>query len=63
MKLKKVALLPIKANSDRIKRKNFRYIAGRPLFQWILDTLLSIEDIDLIGTNTDVGEGLYESGS
>lgn len=62
MKLKKVALLPIKANSDRIKRKNFRYIAGRPLFQWILDTLLSIEDIDLVVINTDAGEELYESG-
>ena len=37
-----VALLPMKANSVRVPSKNFRTRAGKPLFRWILDTLLSI---------------------
>ena len=40
-----VALLPMKANSERVKGKNFRPFNGKPLFRWILDTLLSIEQI------------------
>ena len=48
-----VALLPMKANSERIKGKNFRQLAGKPLFKWILDTLLSIDVIDKVVINTD----------
>lgn len=48
-----VALLPMKAHSERIQNKNFRMIAGKPLYQWMLDTLLSIEFIDLVVVNTD----------
>lgn len=47
------ALLPIKANSERVKGKNFRNFAGKPLFQWILDSLLEIQEIDKIVINTD----------
>lgn len=50
---KVVALLPIKANSERVKGKNFRMFSGKPLFKWILDTLLSIKEIDQIVINTD----------
>lgn len=50
---KVVALLPMKANSERIKGKNFRPFNGKPLFRWILDTLLSIDEIELIIINTD----------
>jgi CMP-N-acetylneuraminic acid synthetase len=35
-----VALLPMKANSQRVKGKNFRMLHGKPLFRWILDSLL-----------------------
>ena len=38
-----VALLPMKANSERVKGKNFRLFNGKPLFQWVLDTLLSVD--------------------
>jgi CMP-N-acetylneuraminic acid synthetase len=41
-----VALLPMKANSERVRGKNFREFNGKPLFRWILDTLLSVEEID-----------------
>lgn len=50
---KLVALLPMKANSERIRGKNFRSFAGKPLFRWILDTLLKIEEIEKIIINTD----------
>ena len=43
---KTVALLPMKAHSARVKGKNFRIFAGKPLFRWILDTLISVGEID-----------------
>ena len=48
-----VALLPMKANSVRIKGKNFKDFCGKPLFRWILDVLLSVSEIDEIIINTD----------
>lgn len=57
-----VALLPMKANSERVKGKNFRLFNGKPLFRWILDTLLSIEDIDEVVINTDARQILADNG-
>ncbi len=57
-----VALLPMKAHSERVIGKNFRDFCGKPLFRWILDTLLSIEDIDEIIINTDAREILEKYG-
>jgi CMP-N-acetylneuraminic acid synthetase len=57
-----VALLPMKANSERVRGKNFRPFAGKPLYSWILDTLLSIGEIDQIVINTDARAILAESG-
>jgi CMP-N-acetylneuraminic acid synthetase len=57
-----VALLPMKANSERVRGKNFRTFAGKPLYRWILDTLLSIEEIDAVVINTDARDILAESG-
>lgn len=59
---KLVALLPMKANSERVKGKNFRALAGKPLFRWILDTLLSIEEIEKVIINTDARAILAEHG-
>ncbi len=59
---KLVALLPMKANSERVPGKNFRNFAGRPLYRWILDTLLSIEAIERVIINTDARETLLEHG-
>ena len=55
------ALLPMKAKSDRVKGKNFRILAGKPLFKWILDTLLSINTIGCIVINTDARSVLAEN--
>ncbi|WP_281708905.1 acylneuraminate cytidylyltransferase family protein [Phaeobacter italicus] len=57
-----IALLPMKANSQRVKGKNFRPLHGKPLFRWILDTLLSVEEIDEVVINTDARHILAENG-
>ncbi|KIO36121.1 acylneuraminate cytidylyltransferase family protein [Shewanella sp. cp20] len=62
MSKKIVALLPMKANSTRVKGKNFRDFCGKPLFRWILDSLLAVEEIDQIVINTDAKDILAENG-
>jgi len=62
MSQKVVALLPMKANSERVKGKNFRQFNGKPLFRWILDTLLEVADIDQVVINTDARHILAENG-
>jgi CMP-N-acetylneuraminic acid synthetase len=57
-----VALLPMKANSERVRGKNFREFNGKPLFRWILDTLLSVEQIDRVIINTDARAILADHG-
>jgi CMP-N-acetylneuraminic acid synthetase len=57
-----VALLPMKAHSARVKGKNFRNFAGKPLFRWILDTLLAIPEIEKVVINTDARAILAENG-
>lgn len=57
-----VALLPMKANSERVKGKNFRDFCGKPLFRWILDTLLEVQEIDQIIINTDARKILADNG-
>ena len=59
---KTVALLPMKAHSERVTGKNFRIFAGKPLFRWILDTLLTVDEIDKIIINTDARDILEENG-
>lgn len=59
-----VALLPMKANSERVRGKNFRSFNGKPLFRWILETLLSVPEIHVV-INTDArailaGNGLID---
>jgi len=52
----------MKANSQRVKGKNFKYFNGKPLFKWTLDTLLSVKEIDRIIINTDAREILANNG-
>ena len=56
------ALLPLKSHSERIPAKNFRTFSGKPLYRWILDTLLSMSEIDLVVINTDARTSLERSG-
>jgi CMP-N-acetylneuraminic acid synthetase len=57
-----VGLLPMKANSERVKGKNFRIFNGKPLFRWVLDSLLSLDSIDQVVINTDARAILAENG-
>lgn len=52
----------MKANSQRVKGKNFRTLHGRPLFRWILDSLLEVAEIDQVIINTDARHILAENG-
>ena len=60
--MKLIAILPMKANSERVKGKNFKILGEKPLFKWILDTLLNVSEIDTIVINTDAREELYKNG-
>jgi len=61
-KRKIVALVPMKAHSARVESKNFRNLAGKPLYRWILEALLSLGEIDRIVINTDARAQLAETG-
>lgn len=52
----------MKAHSARVASKNFRQIAGKPLFRWILDTLLDVPEIDTVVINTDARAILADQG-
>ncbi|WP_417698674.1 acylneuraminate cytidylyltransferase family protein [Psychromonas sp.] len=62
MSQKVVALLPMKANSTRVPGKNFKDFCGKPLFKWILDALLDVEEIDQVVINTDARDILIDNG-
>ena len=53
MSQKVIALLPMKGNSERVPKKNLRDFNGVPLYQVILEKLLSSTIIDEILINTD----------
>ena len=50
------ALLPIKKNSERVPNKNFKKFKGKPLYRWVLEKLIVIEDIKKIIINTDADD-------
>ncbi len=61
MKLEIVALVPMRHHSQRVPGKNYRPLAGKPLYQHILDTLLACKGLAGIVVDTDspvVLEGL-----
>lgn len=55
------ALLPMKANSERVPNKNFKLIGGKPLYYWILENLIALEVIDKIIINTDADNELFSN--
>lgn len=48
-----VALVPMRHHSQRVSGKNYRLLAGRPLYQHIIDSLLSCPEIEQIVVDTD----------
>jgi len=51
--LKIVALVPMRHHSQRVPRKNYREMAGKPLYHHILNTLDDCPEIDKIVVDTD----------
>lgn len=56
------ALLPMKAHSARVSSKNFKPIAGKPLFRWVLDALMATPEVDQVVINTDARAILADNG-
>ncbi|MCD6356295.1 MAG: acylneuraminate cytidylyltransferase family protein [Anaerolineaceae bacterium] len=48
-----VALVPMRHHSQRVPQKNFREMAGKPLFHHILSTLIKCPEIGEIVVDTD----------
>lgn len=58
-----VALVPMRHHSERVPGKNYRELAGKPLFHHILETLGACAEISAIVVDTDsntIKEGLAE---
>lgn len=48
-----IAIIPMKERSERVPNKNVRGFNGKPLFCWIIESLLEAKTIDSIVVNTD----------
>jgi CMP-N-acetylneuraminic acid synthetase len=48
-----VALVPMRHHSQRVPGKNYRLLAGKPLYQHIIETLLFVPEISSIAVDTD----------
>lgn len=62
--MKIVALVPMRHHSQRVPGKNYRLLAGKPLFHHVLESLLAVPEIDEILVDTDsqpVMDGLQEN--
>ncbi len=51
--MKLVALVPMRHHSQRVPGKNYRLLAGKPLFHHIIETLLAVPEISRIVVDTD----------
>jgi CMP-N-acetylneuraminic acid synthetase len=51
--MKITALVPMRHHSQRVPGKNYRLLAGRPLYQHILSSLLAVPEIDQVVVDTD----------
>lgn len=54
--MKIVALVPMRHHSQRVPGKNYRPLAGKPLFHHIIETLLAVPEINQIVVDTDSNE-------
>ncbi len=51
--MKLAALVPMRHHSQRIPGKNYRPLAGKPLFHHIIETLLAVPEIETVMVDTD----------
>jgi CMP-N-acetylneuraminic acid synthetase len=59
--MKKIAIIPLKENSQRLENKNFLKIMGVPLWEITLNCLVECDKFDRIIINTD-SEEVFSSG-
>jgi len=50
---KVVALIPMRHHSQRVPGKNYRPLAGKPLYQHIVESLLACPEISQVAVDTD----------
>jgi len=48
-----LALVPMRHHSQRVPGKNYRPLAGKPLYQHIIETLLAVPEISEVVVDTD----------
>jgi CMP-N-acetylneuraminic acid synthetase len=48
-----VALVPMRHSSERVPGKNYRPFSGRPLYHWIIETLLGCPSVEQVVIDTD----------
>ena len=61
---KLIALVPMRHHSQRVPGKNYRMLAGKPLYQHIIERLITVPGIDQVVVDTDsepVMKGLREN--
>lgn len=59
-----VALVPMRHASERVPEKNYRLIAGKPLYHYILESLMACGEIGQIVVDTDspvIAKGVRKS--
>lgn len=51
--MRKISFVPLRAGSKEIVGKNTKILAGKPLFCWILDTIIASNEFNEIWISTD----------
>ena len=51
--MKIIAMIPARMGSKRVKNKNLRLINGKPLIQYVLDTVKNLTIFDEIYINSE----------
>ena len=51
--MKLAALVPMRHHSQRVPGKNYRPLAGKPLFHHIIESLLAVPEIETVMVDTD----------
>ena len=59
-KKKLAALMPLKGHSERVPGKNMRPLHGKPLYRWVLDSMMQVDALSEILINTDSEEILAD---
>lgn len=53
MKKKIAAIIPMRHSSERVPGKNYRDFSGKPLYQWVVESLLHCDQISEVVIDTD----------